>query len=173
MGRRPNVETKALHEAFVSGLGDWALNHSNIEVRPLEVDVKPPLPTRLRVYMHNLTEGRTADEFNIKLKVPKQKIDEVGSFDYSDGKRVLLVGYEPSTGVFVLWDADLYPQFVFSRSLQVKADTVYHAMTGKVVQQLRSHSDGEIEIVLATTAENLALAIKNRAEISYDRPGGL
>jgi len=81
---------------------------------------------------------------------------------------VLLVGYEPELCVFVLWDAGLYPDFTYSRNVQVKAETIYAAYSGQIVTQARRlwHNS---ETVIAAYEEKLANAILLRVRLTLDR----
>src|SRR5438309_2343229 len=87
-----------LHQTFLDALKDLVSSHADIEEKPLEVDLKSPLPPKLRVYMYNATYppgGRTMGEHKIQLIVPGQERGARGNFDISGGRVPLLVGYRP------------------------------------------------------------------------------
>ena len=69
--------------------------------------------------------------------VPGKGRGERASFDNGDGRIVLLVGYAAEEDVFILWDAGLYPDFAWSRNVQVKAETIIEASAGKLATQER------------------------------------
>ncbi|MCX5729632.1 MAG: hypothetical protein NTZ28_12500 [Nitrospirae bacterium] len=102
---------RKMHQIFLAALGDSVVGHSRIDKVPLEVDLRPPLPVMLRVYMYTATHppgGRTLGEHKIQLIMPEHKDKLRANFDHSGGRIVLLVGYEPELLVFILWDAGLY-----------------------------------------------------------------
>lgn len=166
------VDQHRLHKAFVSALGDLVVGHSSLLDKPLEVDLKIPLPPRVRAYLYNATHppgGRTTGEHKVQLIVPGQARGARADFDYSDGRIVLLVGYEPELDVFVLWDAGLYRNFSYSRNVQVKAETVYAAFAGKIETQLRRLWNGSDEIVIAGRSEKLKDALVLRMKYTLKR----
>src|SRR5215831_16749425 len=128
--RRLQIPTTRLHEVFLGGLDGRALAHTDVNEKPLEVDLAPPLPSHVRVYLYNATHppgGRTMGEHKVQLIVPGQDRGQRGNFDHSGGRIVLLVGYEPELEVFVFWDAGVHRDFAYSKNVQVKAETVYEA----------------------------------------------
>lgn len=166
------LDTVELHKAFLEALGDTVITHSKLNYKPLELDLKLPLPRYIRLYMYNLTDppgGRTLGEHKIQLIAPGQERGKRASFDHSGERILLLSGYQASTGVFVLWDAELYPDFSYSRNLQVKAETVYAAIAGEIGMQERFIKGQGKEIVLTSNAKSLIDAINLRMQITYER----
>ena len=49
------LSVQDLHRKFLDALNGGVASHSEIEAKPLEVDLRAPLPHRLRVYMYNAT----------------------------------------------------------------------------------------------------------------------
>lgn len=134
------LSNEGLHRRFLEALGDAVISHSEIEKKPLEVDLKCSLPPRLRVYMYNATYppgGRTMGEHKIQLIVPGQRRGDCGNFDSSNGRIPLLVGYRSDLRIFILWDADLYVDFSYSRNVQVKPETVYEAFAQGIGRERR------------------------------------
>jgi hypothetical protein len=161
----------------VSALGVGAVRwHSSVAHKPLEMDVASPLPQRLRVYMYNATRppgGRPLGEHKIQLIVPGQNREDRGSFDHSGGRIVLLVGYALDEDVFVLWDADLYVEFGWSRNVQVKAQTIVAASAGRIATQIRKLRPGgrgtATETVVAARASDLPEALLKRMDLTRER----
>lgn len=165
-----------LHAEFLAALGDLVVEHSDLGVKPLELDVQGSLPIRARVYMYNATRppgGRPAGEYKIQLIVPNHERGQRGNFDLSDGRTVLLVGYAVEDAVFVLWDAGAYRDFAYSRNVQVKSETILAAYAhGIGLQERRLRPGGGKmvrETVVAATAEHLAEAISVRVDLSCKR----
>jgi len=52
-----SLRTPALHAHFLAPFGGGVLRHSELRGKPLEVDLTPPHPPRLRVYLFNLVGG--------------------------------------------------------------------------------------------------------------------
>lgn len=166
-----------LHRRLVRALGSSNVrSHSPWDAKPFEMDLAPPLPHRVRVYMYNATRppgGRPLGEHKVQLIVPGQRRGQRGSFDNGDGRIVLLVGYAAEEDVFVLWDAGLYTEFAWSRNVQVKAETIIQASAGKLAtqeRQLRPPSGRPIvETVLSVKPRSLADAFVRRMELTRER----
>ncbi|WP_299048858.1 helix-turn-helix domain-containing protein [uncultured Tateyamaria sp.] len=170
------VSQPELHRRFLKALGEKAQSNSEIERKPLEVDLSTPMPSRIRVYLFNVTRppgGRPLGEHKVQLIIPGQKRGERANFDQTDGRIVLLAGYAAEEDVFVLWDAGLYADFAWSRNVQVKAATLIEASAGRVAEQGRRlrPTDGEAvtETLLACPPQRLCDAILRRVEITRRR----
>lgn len=171
------VTQEELHRRLVEALGAANIrSHSTWDAKPFEMDLIPPLPQRVRVYMYNATRppgGRPLGEHKVQLIVPGQRRGERGSFDNEGGRIVLLVGYTAEENIFVLWDAGLYTDFAWSRNVQVKAETIIQASAGKLAtqeRQLRPPSGRPIvETVLAVKPRSLGDAIVRRMELTCER----
>jgi hypothetical protein len=121
--------------------------------------------------MYTLTDppgGRPVGEFKVQLIAPGQQKGQRASFDASDGRIVLLIGYHPSLNVFVLWDAMLYPDFPHSRNVQVSGETVYGALAGAIAYQERQLRTG-LEKVLAAHGTTVAKAVRERFSLAVAR----
>lgn len=172
--RSKRLRKEELHETFLSALEDQIEDHSDVSEVPLEVDLEAPLPPNVRVYMYNVTNppgGRPTDEYKAQLIVPGQKRGDRGSFDNSDGRIVLLVGYSAQSEVFILWDAGLYHEFGYSRNVQVKGETVFEAIAGELSTQTR-HLQSGTEVVVTSNKENLGEAIQLRNKLTLERLTG-
>jgi hypothetical protein len=150
-------------------------SHGAIDAKPFELDLLPPLPSRLRIYIYNATRppgGRPLGEHKVQLIVPGQSRNQRGSFDQSDGRIVLLMGFAAEEEVFILWDAGLYSDFAWSRNVQVKTQTIVKASAGKIGSQerrLRQRTGTIIETVLAVKARRLSDAIQLRMKLARQR----
>jgi excisionase family DNA binding protein len=166
-----------LQHRLVSALGSSVVKiHSQMDAKPFEIDLAPPLPHRVRIYMYNATRppgGRPLGEHKIQLIVPGKGRGERASFNNDDGRIVLLMGYAADEDVFILWDAGLYSEFAWSRNVQVKAETIIEASAGKLAtqdRQLRPASGkATVETVLAVKSRRLAEAIVRRMELTRER----
>jgi len=171
------VPQSEMHRRLVAAIGDSNVrSHTDWAAKPFEMDLAPPMPQRVRVYMYNATRppgGRPLGEHKVQLIVPGQKRDQRGSFDHSDGRIVLLVGYSAEEEVFVLWDAGLYADFAWSRNVQVKAETIIQASAGKLATQERqlrpASGKSVIERLIATKARGLPEALVRRMELTRAR----
>ena len=166
------LRQEELHNIFIEAVKDYLISHSDVNEKPLLLDLKSPLPQKVRLYIFNATHppgGRTVGEHKIQLIVSGQRRGQRGNFDYSDGRIVILVGYESETDVFVLWDAGMFPNFAYSRNIQVRAETIYEAFAGKIGQQSRFIRGKGKEIVLTAQKENLPAAIQQRVRITRER----
>lgn len=170
------VSQTELHQRFVDALGSSVRSHSVLSRKPLEVELAPPLPARIRLYIFNATRppgGRPLGEHKVQLIVPGQRRGARASFDQSGGRIVLLAGYAAEESVFVLWDAGLYSDFAWSRNVQVKTETLIQASAGKIGQQKRrlrpADGDSVTETLLACPPIRLGEALLRRLEITRDR----
>jgi excisionase family DNA binding protein len=170
------VSQLELHRHLVQALGAAVRSHAPLDKKPFELDLTPPLPHRVRVYMYNATRppgGRPLGEHKVQLIVPGQRRGERGSFDNGDGRIVLLIGYGAEEDVFIIWDAGLYSDFAWSRNVQVKAETIIQASAGKLATQDRqlrpANGRPTVESVLAVKPRRLAEALVKRMELTRER----
>lgn len=160
-----------IHQNFIDILGDNVIQHNGIESIPFEVKLKPPLPSKVRIYAYNVTSppgGRPSGEYKAQLIVPDQSPGERASFDHSGGHFVLVLGYTVNIDVFILWDAGLHYDFSYSKNVQVKAQTVYKALAGEIGTQIRNLQTGK-ETVVTSNGENLDKAIQLRHDLTTER----
>ena len=171
------VPQEEMHRRLVQALGPKIVrSHGSFDSKPFELDLAPPLPQRIRIYMYNATRppgGRPLGEHKVQLIVPGQRRGERASFDNGDGRIVLLIGYAAEEDVFVLWDAGLYSEFAWSRNVQVKAETIIQASAGKLATQQRQLRPPQgrptVETVIAVKPRRLAEAITRRMEVTRER----
>ena len=157
--------TETLHGAFVGALAGAVLSHSDLASKPLCVDLVLPNPPRLRVYMYTLVGGVgtvRSGEYKAVLRVRGQAVGAYDSFDHSDGRLALVVGYRADLDVFVLWDASLHPRFKNGGNIQVRDSTVHEAAVAGYARQDRPLSTGAVEIVIACQSRTLARAVDER-----------
>ena len=172
MPANERLSVEELHRRFLDALPETVLSHSDPAIKPLEVDLKSPLPPKLRVYMYNATYppgGRKMGEHKIQLIVPGQERGARGNFDGVGGRIPLLVGYRPDLAIFMLWDAELYLDFAYSRNVQVKPETVYEAFARGIGRQERHLSSQPAEIVITADARHLEHAILERQQETLKR----
>jgi hypothetical protein len=164
-----------LHRAFIAALEPRVVHHSDIEKKPLALDCTHPMPPRLRAYLYNVTHppgARTDGEHKVQLIVPGQPRGGVGTFDASGNRFVLLCGYEADLGIFVLWDADQYPIFTYSRNVQVRRDTLHTALIAGMSEQARYLRGGHVDVVVAARSDALADAVALRFKHRVARLAG-
>jgi hypothetical protein len=160
-----------IHQKFINALDGKIVQYDSIESVPFEAKLKPPLPSKVRIYAYNVTSppgGRPSGEYKAQLITPEQSPGERGSFDHSDGHFVLVLGYTVDTDVFILWDAGLHYDFAYSKSVQVKASTVYEALAGDLGTQVRNLQTGK-ETVVTSNFDNLDEAIELRHDLTTER----
>lgn len=168
----PRLTTDELNRAFLNALGDAVTSSGDLADKPFEINLRSPFPPKIRVYIYNATYppgGRGMGEHKIQLIVPGQARGERGNFDSSGGRIPLLVGYRPDIRVFVLWDADLYPDFAYSRNVQVLPETVYQGFAQGLSTQVRRLGSGQDEIVIAAAASRLGEALLRRQTETLNR----
>ena len=146
------LSTTELHDRFVAVVGPSALvDASTDDSGELVVELRPPLPSRVRVYIYNATNppgGRSTPEHKIQLT--SQSRGGRGTFDWSGVDFVLVFGYAADHDVFVLWDAALRIDFAYSTNLQVRTTNVEAAAASGVrVRQDRRLKTG-MEVVICT-----------------------
>lgn len=152
------------NQALVLALREAVQSHSDVKKKPLLLDVVPPAPSRLRVYMYSLVSGGESrpNEFKIVLRLPKQKVGQYGSFDYSDGRLAIVARYHPALNVFVFWDALLHPRFMQAGNMQVHRSIVFQAIGNGRADQLRRLSDGSFERVIVCRPAQVFEALVDR-----------
>lgn len=164
--------TERLHQVFLDGLGAGVESHSDLRIKPLCVDLRLPLPPRLRVYAYSLVEGgvQRRNEYKIVLRLPGQAYGQYASFDHSGERFALVVGYRPDLDVFVLWDASLHPRFKWGGNLQVRDSVVHTAAAVGRADQRRILSGGAVELVVACQSSTLMRGIEDRLASTGGEP---
>ena len=159
------LSTTELQDRFVAAVGPTALIAASADASgELVVELRPPLPGRVRVYIRNATDppgGRSTPEHKIQLT--GQRRGERGKFDWSGVDFVLVCGYAVEHDVFVFWDAALRIDFAYSTSLEVKSANVQAAAaSGLRVRQDRRLQTG-MEVVICAPSQLVVEAIEERA----------
>ncbi|MDE0699222.1 MAG: hypothetical protein OXH61_00700 [Acidimicrobiaceae bacterium] len=159
------LSTTELQDRFVAAIGPAALIGASTDASgELVVELRPPLPSRVRVYIYNATDppgGRPTPEHKIQLT--GQRRGERGELDWSGVDLVLLCGYAAEPDVFVFWDAALHIDFAFSKNLQVRTANVQDAaVSGVRVRQNRRLQTG-MEVVICAPSQTVIEAIEERA----------
>ena len=108
-------------------------------------------------------------EHKIQLIVPGQERGTRGNFDISGGRIPLLVGYRSDLRIFMLWDAELYVDFAYSRNVQVMPETVYEAFARGIGRQKRNLWNQLAEIVITADARHLGQALLERQQETLKR----
>lgn len=175
MARRPTPE---LHRRFKDALGDVVVRADADDVEVLTLELAPPLPERLRVYLYNATNppgGRSAanPEHKIQLRVPNQGRADIGNFDWTDDRQALLAGYAELHDVFILWDAALHRDFAWSKNAQVKTEAVESAANAGAIQvRARRVRLGDEDIIAAPAALlRDAVALRYQGAAAAPEPG--
>ena len=175
--RSRKVPQPEMHERIVNSLGIHNLeSHRPFDEKPFEVDLKPPLPKHVRIYVFNATRppgGRPLGEHKVQLIVPGQERKDKGNFDHSGGRIVLLAGYVADEDVYVFWDAGLYADFAWSRNVQVKVETIVSAAAGNIATQERQlrpkNSPPVSEVLVAVRSDRIVEGIQQRIELTRSR----
>lgn len=164
-----------LHGLAVAALQGSLLSEpmgSELEHKPLELELASPLPRRTRLYVYTATDPpgeRSVGDFKIQLIVPGQERGKRGRFDFAAADAVLLVGLVELFDVFVLWDAGLHDDFPYSKNVQVHPSTVHQAaMTGLAYQKRQIRGRG-IETIVASRSSLLRDAIQRRLTLTARR----
>lgn len=155
----PALPNKVLRTKLSAALGV----HGRLE--PDGDTVHPAVGTvrdlgRIRVYLWTVTadrsaHGRPPGEFKIQLILPGQSAHARGAIETGGGAYTALLGYSADYGVFVGWQAPLYPDFAYSRNVQCREEMLREARdTGWAVSPPRRVADRE-EVRIAFTAGNL------------------
>jgi hypothetical protein len=108
-------------------------------------------------------------EHKIQLIVPGQERGARGNFDGSGGRIPLLVGFRPDLRIFMLWDAELYVDFAYSRNVQVMPETVYAAFAQGIARQERHLWTQNSEIVISADGRHLGQAVLERQRETLKR----
>jgi hypothetical protein len=166
-----------LHRRFIDALGPKSIrSHSALSSKPCEMDLEPPLPHLLRLYIYNATRppgGRPLGEHKVQIIAPGQRRGERGNFDNTGGRVAVLAGYVAEEDVFVIWDAGLYTDFAWSRNVQVRTETIIAAAAGSLATQQRflrpTNGPPSTETVIAAQPQLLAAALIRRMELIRER----
>lgn len=155
--------TTRLNRTFLEALGPRVLGHADENGKPLDVDLAPPLPQHIRLYMYSLVEGGPTrrHEYKAVLRTRKHDRGEYKSFEHGGHRLTLLCAYRDDLGVFVLWDAALHPKFKNGGNTRVARETVLvAATTGWAVQRRHVRLADATETIYACEPRNLERALR-------------
>jgi hypothetical protein len=161
--------TRTVNSYFLDRLGSAVREHSSLDSKPLLIDLKPPLPERLRVYAYSLVGGMgtvRSTEYKIVLRVPGQEPKTYGSFEHSGGRVVIVLGVQLDLDIFVMWDSSLHSRFMYAGNLQARSRTVYSALSNGLAVQRRDLTSGASEAVFACRGEALLRALELRVQFT-------
>lgn len=171
---RASKTTQQANRIFASSLAGCCdpSNALDLDKKPFDLHMLPPLPPHLRVYMFTMTthpSERQAGAYRIQIILPKKN----RHFDTTDGPFIILAGFDPDLGIFALWDAeahDVGKGIPHSKGVQVKEDTLLTALSEGVACQQRSlRGSGESETVVASRPDTLSAALELRWQLSIER----
>lgn len=155
-----------LHERFVAAIGDGAVVSAATDAAgELVVELRPPLPRRVRVYIYNATDAQGPVrklEHRIQIILTGQGKGGRANFDQSEVDLVLLCGYALKHDIFVFWDPSLHRDFAYSKNLQVRSQNVVSAAADGVTVRQQRDLRPEIETVICTPGRFVAEAIAER-----------
>ena len=172
------LSSEELDKQFIAAVGTAAVVSASTDAAgELVVELLPPLPRRVRVYLYNATNppgGRPTPEHKIQLMVAGQRKGERANFDWSDVDLVLLCGYVSEYDVFAFWDASLHRNFAHSTNLQIKTAIVKSAAASDSIQRQDRRLKTGPEVVICVPRQLVPAAIEERAlgGGSGPQPGG-
>lgn len=176
--QQPRPPTSLIHGRLIDALGTACARRptsDELSRKPLDIDLAPPLPRRLRVYLYAATNPpgeRSVGDYKVQLIVTGQRRGERGRFDYPSGTQVILGGYIQDFDAFVLWDAGLHDDFPYSKNVQVHATTVYEASARGMAHQTRSIRGRGTEEIVAVHSTRLVDGLEERMRLTAERLAG-
>jgi len=161
-----DMDLSEIGELLVESLGDSVKWHSDVGNKPLELHLKDPLPSKVRLYLVNLVPSGREDEFKINVRLPEHEGGEEDHAkpDRSGGYLTILGGYHEHHEVFAFWDDDLHEEYGSVSPLQVQAETIGKAVSEGLVTQQRPTAGygGETVIVAKPARIDEALRMRDR-----------
>lgn len=157
------------NEKFLEAINEAVVSHSSVNNKPMDVELCPPYPRKVRVYIFNVIEAKKDDKTEIKvlLRLPGQ-IDKA-KLNFTDTSLVILCGYYQKEELFVLWDATLHPEFANSTSLHVEKKKLWDAdIYGTAIYERKLNKKG-IETVMICSKDKLLETIEFRYKKHLDR----
>jgi hypothetical protein len=180
MSSTGSMTTAELHRLFLKSLGSTLVGPEPDDLvrKPINVDVKSPLPSPLRAYLFTLTYSvseRQQGAYRAQLILPgHRRRGGRAHFDTSGGAFVVVAGYEPDIEVFSLWDAGLHDRGAgvpYSKGMQVEGSTVFAAASEGLAEQSRRLRQGgpATETVVAVRRDQLVRGLRRRWDLTSQR----
>ena len=162
--RSSDLDLSEIREILVESLGDSVKWHSDFEDKPLELHLKNPLPSKVRLYLVNLVPSGRAEEFKVNVRLPNHEGGEEdhAAPDRSGGYLTMLGGYHEHHEVFAFWDDDLHEEYGSVSPLQVQAETIGKAMSEGLATQQRATAGLGGETVIVAKPGRVAEALQMR-----------
>jgi len=174
------LPARELHSRFLDALSP-ALRlvvSTDLDRKPLQVDVTAPLPSPLRAYLFTLTYNvaeRKQGTYRSQVILPghTSRSPKPAHLDTSGAAFVVVGGYEPDLEIFCFWDARLHDRYgyTYSRGLQVDDRTIYAAANQGVAEQVRRlrNGEGKSETIVAVRSDQLVAGLRRRWALSCAR----
>ena len=160
-----DLDLSEIRERLIESLGDLVKWHSSIENRPLELHLKDPLPSKVRIYLYNLVPSGREEEFKVNVRLPGHGGGEDHAApNRTGGYLTMLGGYHEHHEVFAFWDDDLHEEYGSVAPLQVQSETVGRAMSDGLTTQQRATAGlgGETVIMAQPDRVNEAIEMRDR-----------
>lgn len=174
------LPARELHGRFLDAISPALLRQvsTDLDRKPLHVEVSPPLPSPLRAYLFTLTYNvaeRKQGTYRSQVILPghSSRDPKPAHLDTSDAAFVVVGGYEPDLEVFCFWDARLHDRYgyTYSRGLQVDDRTIYDAANHGVAEQVRRlrQGEGRTETIVSVRSDELVSGLRQRWALSCAR----
>ena len=158
-----------LHRLFLDDVGSYAEDISDTGRKPVLLRLKYPFNTDIKAYIFNCTAppgGRSIDEYKVQLILDGQKRGKRGSFDSSDGRTILIIGYavpfiDKKEGLWVLFELDKHREFAYSANIQVYLRQLLKALEQDVYVCRKFNK----EILVISQRKYLVDALQKRFDI--------
>jgi MoxR-like ATPase len=165
-----SLDLSEIRQLLIESLGDAVKWHSSVENRPLELHLKGPLPSKVRIYLYNLVPSGREEEFKVNVRLP----DHGGGEDHatpdrSGGYLTILGGFHEHHEVFAFWDDDLHEEYGSVSPLQVQSETIGRAISDGLTTQQRATAGLGGETVIVAQPDRVIEAIEMRDRLNKIR----
>ncbi|WP_240137804.1 AAA family ATPase [Salinigranum salinum] len=159
-----SLDLSEIRELLIGSLGDSVKWHSSVENRPLELHLKDPLPSKVRLYLYNLVPSGREEEFKVNVRLPAHEggDEDHAAPDRSGGYLTMLGGYHEHHEVFAFWDDDLHEEYGSVSPLQVQSETIGRAISEGLTTQQRATAGLGGETVIVAQPDRVGEAIEMR-----------
>jgi hypothetical protein len=158
------LSKQQIHELLIESLDDAVKKHSKPGQVPLELKLTSPLPSKLRLYLYNVSAFRDGD-CKINVRLPShQNGNKYAPPDRDEDFLVVLGGYDEMYDVFAFWDDTLYDQYREVQLLTLKETTLKRGSVEGIATQFRDGGKGGETVIVADNS-HVTEALRMREQL--------
>ncbi len=157
----PKIVQEKGYKLIIESLEPILLSHSNKQDQSFVLELKPPLPNLIRIYLTDMRISLSKDAYVARL-IFGNKRGEVWNFDNTDVSYTVLCGYIDELNMFILFDTSFHTNISYHKKISVPIEMVYKAIS---YEQIFKRITNNKEIVIIVPPNKFIQGLEQRYEL--------